>query len=540
MNKLFLALLIIFVSPWMARAQVEKSIPSTIDKVIVYTQGAQVESEVEFQVQKGQMKIKLPGLSSVLNEESIRIISDGSFTILNVQYGVDYLNVLDKDAESAKIIAKIKDLNLKIEEEETWLKIIKEKIDFLTANKQVSGKNDAISPENFKLMNQIYSTNYETLALDAMKRQRLIKSYREEVDNLNAQLENVTYATGTPSGTITVLIDGKQAKTAKMRFTYFTWGASWTPTYDIRFMGFNKPLEITYFANIQQSTQIDWKNVELVLSTSPTQVSAQIPFLQPYYLTFLQPQPTLFQPNKTKAETSFDKGFFSGGIPAEAGDANTYNYSITPQTTAVSQNETVKEYIVKNKQTILSSNTSTSVSYGEGTIEASYDYQSIPKLSEHVYLIAKVNDWMKADLNNGTAKLYLENSYVGKSFINTAQFKDTIDLSFGVDNNITVKREKVKEFSEKTFTGSSRKETIGYKITVRNNKSYGVTTTIYDQIPISVLEEIQVDVLELNGGTLDKETGKVEWKLELKPNETKTILIKYSVKYPKEKQVVVQ
>lgn len=540
MNKLFLALLIIFVSPWMVRSQVEKSIPSTIDKVIVYTQGAQVESEVEFQVQKGQMKIKLPGLSSVLNEESIRIISDGSFTILNVQYGVDYLNVLDKDAESAKIIAKIKDLNLKIEEEETWLKIIKEKIDFLTANKQVSGKNEAISPENFKLMNQIYSTNYETLALDAMKRQRLIKTYRDEVDNLNAQLENVTYATGTPSGTITVLIDGKQAKTAKMRFTYFTWGASWTPTYDIRFMGFNKPLEITYFANIQQSTQIDWKNVELVLSTSPTQVSAQIPFLQPYYITFFQPQPTLFQTDKSKAGTTIDRGFFSGGIPAEAGDANTYNFSITPQTTAVSQNETVKEYIVKNKQTILSSNTTTSVSYGEGTIDATYDYQSIPKLSEHVYLIAKVNDWMKADLNNGTAKLYLENSYVGKSFINTAQFKDTIDLSFGVDNNITVKREKVKEFSEKTFTGSSRKETIGYKITVRNNKSYGVTTTIYDQIPISVLEEIQVDVLELNGGTLDKETGKVEWKLELKPNETKTILIKYSVKYPKEKQVVVQ
>lgn len=536
MNKLFLALLIILVSPWMVWAQVEKSIPSTIDKVIVYTQGAQIESEVEFQVQKGQMKIKLPGLSSVLNEESIRIISDGSFTILNVQYEIDYLNVIDKDAETKKIISKINDLNLKIEEEETWLKIIKEKIDFLTANKQVSGKNDAISPENFKLMNQIYSTNYETLAMDAMKRQRLVKTYREEVGNLNAQLENVTYATGTPSGTITVLIDGKQAKTAKMRFTYFTWGASWTPTYDIRFIGFNKPLEITYFANIQQSTQIDWKNVELVLSTSKTQVSAQIPFLQPYYLTFFQPQ-ILYDKAKgaappRAASTSETKVMYEADFSSDE--------IYTPQTTAVSQNETVKEYMVKNKQTILSSNTSTSVSYGEGTIEATYDYQSIPKLSEHVYLIAKVNDWMKADLNNGTAKLYLENSYVGKSFINTAQFKDTIDLSFGVDNNITVKREKVKDFSEKTFMGSSRKETIAYKTTVRNNKSYAVTTTIYDQIPISVLEEIQVDVLDLNGGKLDKETGKVEWKLSLQPNETKTIIIKYSVKYPKDKQVIVQ
>lgn len=178
--KLFLILFSLF--PFFIQAQVEKTIPSTIDKVIVYRQGAQMESEVDFQVQKGQMKIKLTGLSSIINEESIRIISDGSFTILNVQYQIDYINELDKDAETKKLTAKIEELNYKVEDELTWLKIIKEKIDFLTVNKQVSGKNESVNPENLKSMNLFYGSSYEALALDALKRERVVKKYREELN----------------------------------------------------------------------------------------------------------------------------------------------------------------------------------------------------------------------------------------------------------------------------------------------------------------------------------------------------------------------
>jgi uncharacterized protein (TIGR02231 family) len=214
----------------------------------------------------------------------------------------------------------------------------------------------------------------------------------------------------------------------------------------------------------------------------------------------------------------------------------------SPTTTSfTSSTETIKEYKVSNLQSIPSNASNfTSVTYGEGTLNASYDYRSIPKLSENVFLIAQISDWGDADLNSGFAKLYLENSYVGKSNINTQQFTDTLDISFGVDNNVTIKREKVTTFSEKVLAGSTIKETIGYKITIRNNKSYSITTSVYDQIPISVDENIKVEMLEISEGQFDKESGKVTWKLDLKPNETKTVIIKYSVKYPKDKQVKVQ
>ncbi|MBP1672411.1 MAG: hypothetical protein H6Q25_226 [Bacteroidetes bacterium] len=535
MKKLFYVGIMFLFLPLFIAAQPEKVIPSTVKKVIVYPAGAQLESEVTFPIQKGPMRIKLPGLTTTLNEESIRIISDGSFTILNVQYSIDYLNDLDKGAETQKLVDQIDDLKNKVEDEQLALKIIREKIDFLNVNRQITGKTEGVNAETFKTMNQIYGTNYETLNLEVLKRERKIQEYNETLIKLNAQLETVSNHTGIPSGTIVVTIDGEQAKTAKMRFSFFSWAASWSPTYDIRFTGFNKPLEITYFANIRQFTGIDWNNVELSLSTAKTQVSAQIPFLNPYYLAY--------QDNVIEVAYDFESDVSTfmwdtlrlktGGIPE--------SYSYTPTLTDfTSSTETIKEYKVENPQSIPSSTNFTSVTYGEGLLNASYDYRSIPKLSENVFLIAQISDWGDAELNTGLAKLYLENSYVGKSNINTSHFTDTLDISFGVDNNVTVKREKVTTYSEKVFAGSTIKETVGYKITIRNNKSYAITTSVFDQIPISVDENIKVEMLEISEGQFDKESGKVVWKLDLKPNETKTVILKYSVKYPKDKQVKVQ
>jgi uncharacterized protein (TIGR02231 family) len=538
MKKQFFIGIFVLLFPFLLWAQPEKVIPSAVKKVIVYPIGAQMESEVTFQVQKGQMKIKLPGLTTTLNEESIRIVSDGSFTILNVQYSIDYLNELDKGVEAEKLLEKINDLKNKIEDEQLWLKIIREKIDFLNVNRQITGKTEGVNAETFKMMTQIYGNNYETLTLDALKRERKIEEYNEELIKLNSQMETITNHTGIPSGTIVVTIDGEQAKTAKMRFSFFSWAASWSPTYDIRFTGFNKPLEITYFANIVQYTNIDWNNVELSLSTAKTQVSAQIPFLNPYYLEYKEDN--IIQVVENNVSYEWNVLSDTSEIVETSLDFSVDFEESPTLTDFTSGTETIKEYKVENPQSIPSSTNFTSVTYGEGILNASYDYRSIPKLSENVFLIAQISDWGDAELNTGLAKLYLENSYVGKSNINTSHFTDTLDISFGVDNNVTVKREKVTTYSEKVFAGSTIKETVGYKITIRNNKSYQITTSVYDQIPISVDENIKVEMLEISDGQFDKESGKVVWKLDLKPNETKTVILKYSVKYPKDKQVKVQ
>jgi hypothetical protein len=59
------------------------------------------------------------------------------------------------------------------------------------------------------------------------------------------------------------------------------------------------------------------------------------------------------------------------------------------------------------------------------------------------------------------------------------------------------------------------------------------------QVPVSSNKEIQVETLELSGGVMNENTGKVAWTIDLKPNETRQVILKYSVKSPKDKTVMV-
>ena len=44
-------------------------------------------------------------------------------------------------------------------------------------------------------------------------------------------------------------------------------------------------------------------------------------------------------------------------------------------------------------------------------------------------------------------------------------------------------------------------------------------------------------IVDLDGGKLDKERGRVEWNLNLNSNEMKVVTLKYTLKYPKDKQI---
>jgi uncharacterized protein (TIGR02231 family) len=164
----------------------------------------------------------------------------------------------------------------------------------------------------------------------------------------------------------------------------------------------------------------------------------------------------------------------------------------------------------------------------------------LPKLSVLAYLTANITDWAKLSLQSGEATLYFENSFVGKSYMNVNQLTDTLTISLGTDNSILVKREKRTDFTSKKTIGSNKTETYSFLLTVRNNKSNSVKITLNDQLPVSSNSGITVEAVELSGGNYNSQTGYVKWDLDIKPQETKLITLTYSVKYPKDKTVILE
>ncbi len=206
----------------------------------------------------------------------------------------------------------------------------------------------------------------------------------------------------------------------------------------------------------------------------------------------------------------------------------------------VVEKQTTVDFEIKTPYTILSNNKSYSVDMEAYNLPANYQYFSVPKIDKDAFLIAHVTDWEKYNLLEGEANIFFEDTYVGKTLLDVRYASDTLNISLGRDKNVTVSREKAKEFTTKQFIGSKKEETRDWVTTVKNNKNQKINMLIIDQVPVSTLEEIEVEVQKTSGGIHNTETGDIKWEFSLEPKEKKDLELKYAVKYPKNRNLIVE
>jgi hypothetical protein len=204
------------------------------------------------------------------------------------------------------------------------------------------------------------------------------------------------------------------------------------------------------------------------------------------------------------------------------------------------ENQTNIEFNIAMPYSVPSDGKQYTVEINQLDIPAIYQYAVAPKLSTNVFLTARLTDWNKYNFLSGEANLFFEGTFIGKSLINTDATTDTLNLSLGTDKNIVVTRTSLKDLSERQSLGSNKKETRDWQIEVKNRKSQPINLLVEDQVPVSQNSSIEVEIQDLSGAELDKLTGKVTWKMALKPGDDKKVESKYLVKYPKNQSVIIQ
>lgn len=200
--------------------------------------------------------------------------------------------------------------------------------------------------------------------------------------------------------------------------------------------------------------------------------------------------------------------------------------------TEMIESYTAVEFEVKIPYTIKSDNKNTVIEVERYALPADYEYYAIPKISKEVFLLANVSDWNKYNLLEGEANIFFENTYIGKTIMDTRNTSDTLNISLGRDKSILIDRESVKENTSKKFLSNKREETKAWKIDIKNNKNQTINFTVLDQVPVSRNDEIEVTREELSGATYNEATGEVKWNLKIKPSDKKELNLRYKVKYP--------
>ena len=536
MKKLFVISIIILCIVFSSSGQTEKPIKAEIRHVTVFPDRAQVEHEATATVTAGKSVLKLSGLSPYIDVQSIQVKGFGDFTILSVNHQNNYLENLEDSPEIKSIRSQIEVLQSKIEDENAALNTLKEKEAFLISNRAMLVKETSVTAEHVKSVIDLYTANMDQISTTRLKKERLIKEYNKQITALQQQISDKLGRQQLPSGEILVSVSSENQVSGKLTFSYVVANAGWYPSYDIRVDDIKNPVNILYKANVFQNSGIDWNDVKLSFSNATPWITGDIPAINPWFIDFHQP--ILYRGYNSDASRSEAPAMEKAAAVSELNEVVIMESA--PVMVQKQVGETTIMFDVSLPYSIPSNGKMQSVEIQRLSAPASYKYVTTPKLMPHAYLTANITDWAELSLQSGEATLYFENSFVGKSSLNVTQLTDTLALSLGTDNSILVKREKRKDFTSKKVLGSNKTDTFSFLITIRNNKANQIAITLNDQIPVSSNSSITVDPVELSGGRLNQQTGEIKWDLELKPQETKQIVFTYSVRYPKDKTIILE
>jgi hypothetical protein len=190
------------------------------------------------------------------------------------------------------------------------------------------------------------------------------------------------------------------------------------------------------------------------------------------------------------------------------------------------------QFEIKVPYTIPSDGKTYTVEIKNEEIPARYEYLCTPKIDQDAFLTAQVLNWEQYGLLGGDINVFFEGVFVGKSSMNLPN-GDTLSLALGRDKGVSVSRVKQKEFTKKQTFGNSQTETRRYDISVRNLKKQPINLLIVDQFPLSRSKDIEVGNQSAPDADINRETGKVTWRVTLEPAQQRKFSLGYSVKYPK-------
>lgn len=533
-NILFWLILALAVSVSVnATGQSERTLDSKITNVTVFLAKAQITRETSFRLEPGKSTLVFTGLAAQLDPQSIQVAGKGAFTILGTVHRANFLNELQRPKSLKILMDSVDYLRKQVGWENAQKEILLKEEQMLLSNQQIGGKNTNLTVMELKAMTEFFRGRLSDIANARMKSDEKVLNYNQRIARLEQQITAQNELFHRSTSEVVVTVESPSATQASLTLDYVVANAGWLPHYDLRAINTQNPIQLSYKANVFQATGEDWKNVHLKLSTANPNLNGQKPELTAWYLNLdeLQQVAKTYRMRATRGEAGAPAMMAKEALDQEA-DATTVAEMVETIQTSLNT-----EFDIALPYSVPSSGQPTAVDIRNYTMNASYQYAVAPKLETDAFLMARATGWEEFSLLPGEANVFFEGTFVGKSYINPNELKDTLSVSLGRDKRIVVKREKVKEFTSRKLIAGNERETFGYEISVRNSKAEPIQIVVEDQIPVSQHSQIEVLAIDLGGASYTKETGKLIWRWTLQPGDSRKVQFRFEVKHPKDKPI---
>lgn len=547
MKKLwYLLILVLFAAPSLATAVELQRITATarIAAVTVYPDRALTVRTAAFNLKPGNYLVSFENLPPLLQDDSVRVEGKGSARVTIA--GLEVKRVFLEESGEQRVKAldeEIRALELRSLTLDAKKAGFTAQLAFLDSIRVAWGerisKELAIGRPTAAELNEasglvgsgVARVSEQSLDIDTEK--QLI---RAKIDALRRQRNEASGSGRKESKNVEVMIDVASPGNLTMELATVLPKAGWVPAYDVRLAPDAKNAELTFRAMVRQQTGEDWNSVDLTLSTARPAMGSAPPELYPWRIALFRPEPPRAKAVRYKAAAPAPAAMMLEKSQLAA-DTSAQEAPAMVETAQIGNEQSSVVFHIPRPLDIPSDGSQHGTVVAVEKLAVSMEFLAVPKLSPFVFLKSEIINQSAYPLLPGKVNTFTGNSFTGSSQLKKIAAGEKFDLFFGVDDQVTVKRDELKQNKEAGVFGSNQ-VTYRYRIELNNFRKEPITVSLQDQLPVAGDEEIKVS---LDNPSLkpdeQKNDGRITWKTPLKPGEKKELTFGILVEYPKEREL---
>jgi uncharacterized protein (TIGR02231 family) len=534
-------------------------------EVTVYADRAEVVRIFKGDLSAGDQSLLFDNLPANVDFSSIRVEGTGAFTLIDIRAETVQVKEVANEAIRA-LQAKIQAQELVQKElalAEGRVAFRRSALDKVLGRLTSVGKESAnpeMDPLKWAAYLDFQAEQQVALDKEATDLAKRVKESRQLVDTLNREIAALNGNQSRSRNLARVNLDVKTAGAAEVRLSYVVHGPSWKPVYDLRADTKGKTLEITYHAELRQSTGEDWQGVSLKLSTAEPSVGGREPEMSPWFLA--KAEAVALDELRQDSDGLNRRGSnLTGRIAGEkqnfaAATGNQFNEFSTKAGSAVLADATVSTasvvtggtaatFVIERTTDIKSDNKMAKVTVTRLLLPSTYRHSCVPKLSSYVYLKTHATNKSDFTLLPGRTSVFLDGAFVANASMDLVPAGQKFWTFLGVDQSVSVERKELarREETSGVFGKKTLRTVFDQVFKVKNGKATEIDLVIWDQLPMGDHEDIKV-VLEVPKYEKDSESFKmneskfVEWRHAVKAGEKLDVPYRFAIERPEDMQVI--
>lgn len=365
----------------------------------------------------------------------------------------------------------------------------------------------ALDPEKLRAQLSFIDAERERLTASA---QAIATEAKDAAGRLRAANDALAAAGGAPPTERFALVSivVPDSGPVPLSVSYLVANASWQPSYTVRGDPESASLVLEFDAIVQQATGEDWNDVSLLLSTAQPTRSANPRQIDPIYVAIYEPMPvsesaysdgavsapaaSAMMADARMRSRSDDDG--SGGEAAKRSRLSALGADAQVGGTGPA----VEYQLPRTFSAASDANAERKTRVANITAAPKYTLVTRPLVDADVYLRARFLNESGFLLLLGNARMYLGADSIGQTVLTETPVGGEVELWFGKEPRVTVKRELVaKKDSESGLFSKSKSIDRDYRIVLANTIARAVDVEVWDRAPVSQSDEAKVAITDV-------------------------------------------